>query len=105
MDLRIVMAVAWHLTDTDVDVFLDGQHVGRGSFNKGINVRTTTAPGRHLLELGADVMAVGGTPLSSFSTRQFRKAWRLPIGVAGPGERVARLKYSRAWGSFKVEVA
>jgi hypothetical protein len=104
VDLRIVMPVAWHLTDTDVDVFLDGQHVGRGSFNKGIDLRTTTTPGSHVLELGADVAEVGGTVFSSFSTRQFRKTWKLMFGVSAPGERIATLKYSRAWGNFKVEV-
>jgi len=102
--LRIVMPVTWHLTDTALDIFVDGQYVGRGSVNEGVDLNTATTPGSHVLEIGADVMAVGGTPLSSFSTRQFRKTWRLPIGVAGPGERMARLKYSRAWGNFKVEV-
>ena len=103
--LRIVMPVTWHLIDTDLDIFLGGQYVGRGCFNKGVDLNTATTPGSHILEIGADVMAVGGTIISAFSTRQFRKTWRLPIGVAGPGEGVARLKYSRAWGNFKVEVA
>ena len=98
------MPVVWHLIDTDVDVFMDGQYVGRGSFNKGIDLRTTTTAGSHLIELGADVMAVGGTIISAFSMSQFRKSWKLPFDVSGPGERVAKIKYSRAWGNFQVEV-
>lgn len=104
VELRIVMPVAWHLTDTNVDVFLDGQHVGCGSFNKGIDLRTTTPPGSHVLELGADVAEVGGTIFSSFSTRHFRKTWKLAFGLSALGGQIATLKYSRVWGNFKVQV-
>lgn len=101
---HIAMPVTWHLTDTDLDVFFDGGHIGCGSVNKGIDLKANTTARSHVLELGADVMAVGGTPLSWFSTRGFGKTWRLPFGVSGAGERTARLKYSRAWGNFKISV-
>lgn len=96
MALRVFMAATWRLIDTDVDIFLDGQHVGGGSFNRGIDLVTTTTPGSHVLELGADVLNVGSTIIPAFSTNAFRKTWKLLLAVAGVGERVATLKCSRA---------
>lgn len=103
--LRVFMPATWHLIDTNVDVFLDGQYIGRGSFNRGIELQTTTTPGSHTLELGADVLNVGVTIISAFSTSAFRKTWKLPLAMAGLGERVATLRYSRAWGNFKLQVS
>ena len=64
----------------------------------------TITAGPHMLEVGQDVLWIGGTVVSALSPRQFRKSWKLPIAISGPGERVARIKYSRMWGKFVVEV-
>ena len=104
MVLRIVMPVTRMLDDDDLDLFLDGVHVGKGSYNKGVDLWLTTTAGPHVLEVGQDVTWIGGTVVSALSPRQFRKSWKLPLAISGPGERVARIKYSRMWGKFVVEV-
>ncbi len=81
--LRILYAGQWFLVDVNVDVYLDGQFVGRGSAIKGIDLEVRTAPGSHELEVRL--------PL---------RYKRYILNTPAAGRYTVRLQYSTFWGNF-----
>jgi hypothetical protein len=77
------------VTDTSIEVLLDGQYIGKGSAIHGVDITTRTTMGRHILL----VKLLGGIRTKQYS-------------VILPSEAVyeAQLLYDRMWGTFKDEL-
>ena len=87
--LTIVMQKGW-LTDFEAyEMYLDQKKVARWIFSKGVTLQTSTAIGKHVI-----TVALVGT--------FFPKKWELPFVISQSGERLVEIKYSRAWGNFKL---
>lgn len=81
--LRVNYPGRFFLFDVSVDVFLDGQAVGKGYLKKGVQLTIPTNPGAHTLEL-----------------KFFAKSKSYTVVLAEPGDYEVRPKYSALVGGF-----
>lgn len=71
------------LIDAAVEVFLNGQKIGEGNFNQGVDLSTPVHPGRHTLDV-----------------RLALRSRRYTVDIDRPGRYLCQLSYSRLWGNF-----
>jgi hypothetical protein len=83
VQLRLVFPGEQYFIDAGVDVYLDGQWVGKGTLFKGFDLSAETGPGTHQLEL---VMTL----------RRKKVGLQLPKA----GSYSVRLYYDKIWANF-----
>lgn len=86
--LKIEFEGVWMAIDLDVEIFVDGQLVGKGSIKKGFNISTKIKVGKHILLLDTNF-----------------KSQHYDFEISSVGNYQAKIKYSRTWGNFSSELS
>ncbi len=82
--VRVLLSPDAFLIDFNINVVVDGQIVGSGSFSNGIDVTFDVPLGQHSLALSSNATSI-----------------RVPFNTYKPGNYRLTMIYSTFWGNFK----